>query len=152
MKIRIGIVVSEFNIDITEVMLNAAKKHSESKKIEVSYICYTPGAFDMPLMVEEVIKKEEIDAVVTLGAIIKGDTNHDIIIAENVSRLISDISLKYKKPVSLGITGPNMTHQQAKDRIDNVSIRAVDAAINMTMRIHKIRSERSTKGKTVIID
>ena len=142
-KIRIAIVVSEFNGDITLEMLDNAKRQAERLHAYIRYVCYVPGSFDMPLIVEELLKKKDVDAAVTLGAIIKGETRHDEIIADNAARLIADLSIKYGKPVSLGISGPDMTLEQAKDRIEVVAKRAVNAAVNMAIRIKKLRSVRS---------
>jgi 6,7-dimethyl-8-ribityllumazine synthase len=142
-KIRIAIVVSEFNSDITLEMLDNAKRQAERLHAYVRYVCYVPGSFDMPLIVEELLKKKDVDAAVTLGAIIKGETRHDEIIADNAARLIADLSIKHGKPVSLGISGPDMTLEQAKDRIEVVAKRAVNAAVNMAIRIKKLRSVRS---------
>lgn len=152
-KIRIAIIVSEFNRDITFQMLNKAKDQAQKIKADVRYICFAPGSFDMPLLIEELLKKNDVDAAVTLGAVIKGETSHDDIVAENAARLIADLSLKYGKPIGLGITGPDMTLEQAKDRIDIVPLRAVNAAVNMAMRIKKLKEVRSQLGRTeTIID
>jgi 6,7-dimethyl-8-ribityllumazine synthase len=142
-KIRIAIVVSEFNSDITLEMLDNAKRQAERLHAYIRYVCYVPGSFDMPLIVEELLKKKDVDAAVTLGAIIKGETRHDEIIADNAARLIADLSIKHSKPVALGISGPDMTLEQAKDRIEVVAKRAVNAAVNMAIRIKKLRSVRS---------
>ncbi len=152
-KIRIAIIVSEFNSDITFQMLNKAKDQAQKIKADVRYICFAPGSFDMPLLIEETLKKKDVDAAVTLGAIIKGETSHDDIVAENAARLIADLSLKYGKPIGLGITGPDMTLEQAKDRIDIVPLRAVNAAVNMAIRIKKLKEVRSQLRRTeTIID
>jgi 6,7-dimethyl-8-ribityllumazine synthase len=152
-KIRIAIIVSEFNSDITFQMLNKAKDHAQKIKADVRYICFAPGSFDMPLLIEELLKKNDVDAAVTLGAVIKGETSHDDIVAENAARLIADLSLKYGKPIGLGITGPDMTLKQAKDRIDIVPLRAVNAAVNMAIRIKKLKEVRSQLRRTeTIID
>lgn len=152
-KIRIAIIVSEFNSDITFQMLNKAKDQAQKIKADIRYICFAPGSFDMPLLIEELLKKNDVDAAVTLGAVIKGETSHDDIVAENAARLIADLSLKYGKPIGLGITGPHMTLEQAKDRIDIVPLRAVNAAVNMAMRIKKLKEVRSQLGRTeTIID
>ena len=129
--IRLAIVVAEFNREITNKMLNTAKNHAKRFNIQVKKICQVPGAFDMPLMVEKLLKSEQIDAIVTLGAVIKGETGHDIIIANNTARLLADLSLKYQKPVTLGITGPEMTIKQARKRAISVPKRAVEAAHKM---------------------
>ena len=152
-KIRIAIIVSEFNSDITFQMLNKAKDQAQKIKADVRYICFAPGSFDMPLLIEEILKKKDVDAAVTLGAVIKGETSHDDIVAENAARLIADLSLKYGKPIGLGITGPDMTLEQAKDRIDIVPLRAVNAAVNMAIRIKKLKEVRSQLRRTeTIID
>lgn len=152
-KIRIAIIVSEFNSDITFQMLNKAKDQAQKIKADIRYICFAPGSFDMPLLIEELLKKNDVDAAVTLGAVIKGETSHDDIVAENAARLIADLSLKYGKPIGLGITGPDMTLEQAKDRIDIVPLRAVNAAVNMAIRIKKLKEVRSQLGRTeTIID
>jgi 6,7-dimethyl-8-ribityllumazine synthase len=149
-RIRAAIVVSEFNKDITFQMLAVAVNHAHKANLELRYICYVPGSFDMPLMVEELLKRKDIDAAITIGAIIKGETRHDNIVAENAARLIADLSLKYGKPVSLGISGPDMTIEQAKDRIEVVPRRAVNAAICMTKRIRKLRGMRAPNLKKAV--
>jgi 6,7-dimethyl-8-ribityllumazine synthase len=132
-------------------MLNKAKDQAQKIKADIRYICFAPGSFDMPLLIEELLKKNDVDAAVTLGAVIKGETSHDDIVAENAARLIADLSLKYGKPIGLGITGPDMTLEQAKDRIDIVPLRAVNAAVNMAMRIKKLKEVKSQLGRTEMI-
>ena len=149
MGVRLGIVVSEFNNDITSKMLERAKTHASSLSASIKYVCYVPGTFDMPLMIENLLKRKDVDAVVTLGAVIKGETKHDELIAYNASRLIADLSLKYGKPVTLGISGPDMSKTQAKDRINVVSTRAVTAAVNMVSRIRKLKIARSKSTKVI---
>ena len=147
---QLAIVVSEFNSKITFHMLEKAKIQSKRLGAKVSFVVYVPGAFDMPLAVEKLLKKKSVDAVVTLGAVIKGDTRHDDIVAENASRLIADLSLKYGKPVALGITGPGMTAAQARERQDIVPMRAVNAAVNMAIRLAKL--EKTAGRGTVVIN
>jgi 6,7-dimethyl-8-ribityllumazine synthase len=93
-----------------------------------------------------------VDAAVTLGAVIKGETTHDEIVAENAARLIADLSVKHGKPVALGISGPNMTFKQAKNRSEIVPIRAVISAVKLVNRINKVREEKpKLAGKLKII-
>jgi 6,7-dimethyl-8-ribityllumazine synthase len=146
--LQLAIVVSEFNSKITFHMLEKAKEQAKRLDAKVSHIIYVPGAFDMPIVVEKLLKKRQIDAVVTLGAVIKGGTRHDDIVAENASRLIADLSLKYGKPVALGITGPGMTAEQARERQDIVPARAVNAAVNMVLRLAKLEKTATTKTTT----
>ena len=149
--IQIAIVVSEFNSEITFRMLEQARDRAARVKAKISYVLYVPGAFDMPLAVEKLLKKKNVNAVVTLGAVIKGNTRHDDIVAENAARLIADLSLKYGKPVALGITGPGMTIDQAKERAELVPVRAVNAAASMVARLRKLE-KAIVGGETVVIN
>ncbi len=151
MPVRLAIVVSEFNSGITFRMLERARQDAEKLHAKISYIVYVPGAFDMPLAVEKLLKKRNVDAIVTLGAVIKGDTRHDDIVAENAARLLADLSLKYGKPVALGITGPGMNLDQARERAELVPTRAVNAALHMAARLRKLQKQASS-GETVVID
>lgn len=140
-KIRLGIVVSEFNESVTSRMLERALKQAELLSAEVRYIFYTPGAFDMPIAISNLLKKD-IDAIVTLGAVIKGETKHDEIVAFNASRLIADLSVKYNKPITLGISGPDMSKEQAEDRINVTATRAVTAAVNLVKRLKMLEEDK----------
>ncbi|WP_148686005.1 6,7-dimethyl-8-ribityllumazine synthase [Candidatus Nitrosocosmicus hydrocola] len=154
MKVRIGIVVSEFNNEITIPMLDEAKKFANFlATLRITYICFVPGVFDMPIMIEELLKKRDVDAVVTLGAIIKGETSHDSLIANSTAKSINELSLKYNKPISLGITGPDMTFEQAEARIEPVSQHAIHTAVVMTKRLREIRNKKiKNKGiKTTVL-
>jgi 6,7-dimethyl-8-ribityllumazine synthase len=148
--IHLAIVVSEFNSEITFKMLERARSHADKVGAKASYVLYVPGTFDMPLAVERLLKKKNVDAVVTLGAVIKGDTRHDDIVAENAARLMADLSLKHGKPVALGVTGPGMTIEQARERAELVPVRAVSAAVNMVARLRKL--QKAADGGTVVIN
>jgi 6,7-dimethyl-8-ribityllumazine synthase len=143
-KIRIAIVVSEFNKEITYRMSDLAKENIyKQNDVTLTYLCYVPGCYDMPLIISELLKRKDVDAVITLGAIIKGETKHDELIANSVAKSFIDLSLKYRKPVILGISGPDMTLQQARDRVESISSRTVFAAVSMTRHLKKLKTQRS---------
>ncbi len=75
-KIRIGAVVSEFNYDITMMMLERAKEHAQFLGAEITQIVKVPGVFDMGLAIKKLLEKKDIDGIVTLGAVIEGETEH----------------------------------------------------------------------------
>ena len=122
-KMRIGIVCSEFNFDVTQMMLERAKEHARFMDVDVARVVMVPGVFDIPLAVKTLIKDKSIDGVVTIGAVIEGETEHDQIVIGQAARKITDLAVEYEKPVGLGISGPGMSRLQAQDRID----RAKDA-------------------------
>ena len=115
----------------------------KQNNVTLTYLCYVPGCYDMPLIISELLKRRDVDAVITLGAIVKGETKHDELIANSVAKSFIDLSLKYRKPVILGISGPDMTLQQARDRVEIISSRTVVAAVSMTRRLKKLRTQRS---------
>ena len=117
-KYNIGAVVAEFNYDITQMMLGLAKEEAKSRDCEITQVVTVPGVFDMALAIKKLLEKDEIDAVITLGAVIEGATDHDQIVAQHASRKIADLSLEYEKPVALGISGPGMTSLDAHKRVD----------------------------------
>ena len=133
---KIGIVVSEFNYDITQMMLERAKTHAEFLDVEVKEIIHVPGVFDMPLAIQSLLRRKEIDGVVTLGAVIEGETEHDDVVISHASRKIADLALQFDKPVSLGITGPGMSRLQAEARIERAKS-AVESCVKMYKRLKK---------------
>ena len=135
-EIRIGAVVSEFNYDITMMMLERAKEHADFLGAEISYTVKVPGVFDMGLGIKKLLKKKEIDGVIALGAVIEGETEHDDIVIQHASRKIADLSVDYDKPVGLGITGPGMTRLQAEERIERAK-----AAVEAVVKLHKSLKE-----------
>lgn len=131
---KIGIVVSEFNYDITQSMLERAKSHADFLGAQVTKVIHVPGVYDMPLAVKKLLSKKDIDGVVTIGAVIEGETGHDAVIMGQASRKLTDLSLEFNKPVGLGITGPGMTRLQAEDRIENAKA-AVESVVKMHQRL-----------------
>ncbi len=132
--VKIGAVVAEFNFDITQMMLDLAREHAKFLDSEITEVIAVPGVFDMPLAIKKLLKNDDIDAVVTLGAVIEGSTSHDEIVVQHASRKIADLALEYDKPVALGITGPGMTRLEAHQRVDYAK-RAVEAAVKMCKRL-----------------
>ena len=90
-EIRLGFVVSEFHRDITYQMEILGREHAAFLGAKVVRTFYVPGVFDMPLAVKRLLEqksqgKEEVDAVVTLGCVIEGATEHDEVIATHATR------------------------------------------------------------------
>jgi len=77
---NIVLVTAEFNDEITSRMLAVAEEKAKELKITIKYSCKVPGAYDMPIIVDALLSKKDVDGVVTLGTIIKGQTKHDEVI------------------------------------------------------------------------
>ena len=93
---KIGIIVSEFNGEITSrMLLLAAREKAQSLKITISATNHVPGAYDIPIIADALLQRSDVDAVVTLGAIIHGKTKHDEVIANSTAKSLTGI--KYSK-------------------------------------------------------
>jgi len=132
---KLGFVVSDYNADITHMMSKIAEEHAEFLGAKTASLIRVPGAFDMPLAVSKLVKRNDINGVVCLGTVIEGDTDHDQIVANNAARKIADISVQSGKPVSLGISGPKMTRADSVKRIESYAKRSVESAIKMIRRL-----------------
>ncbi|HUS56844.1 MAG TPA: 6,7-dimethyl-8-ribityllumazine synthase [Thermoplasmata archaeon] len=134
-KYKIGIVCSEFNFDLTQMMLVRAREHAKFLEVDIVREIRVPGVFDIPLAVKTLLKDKSIDAIVTIGAVIEGETEHDQIVIGQAARKITDLAVEYEKPIGLGITGPGMSRLQAEDRIE----RAKDAVESVVKQLKALR-------------
>jgi len=109
-------------------MLSHALECAKRKGVSVE-VKKVPGAYEIPFAVKQFLKEKDIDAVATLGTVIQGETHHDIIIMQAIAKALLALSLQYDKPVSLGVSGPRITEEQAKARIKEYAERAVETAL-----------------------
>jgi len=137
--LNIALVVSEFNENVTFRMLSVAEEKAKKMQLKINYTCKVPGAYDMPIVIDALLQKKDVDGVVTLGAIIKGQTKHDEIIAHSTANALTALSIKYQKPVSLGITGPGMQERHAYARIRPVAERAVESVVKIFNELQRIQ-------------
>ncbi|MCC9165334.1 6,7-dimethyl-8-ribityllumazine synthase [Pontibacter harenae] len=133
---KFGIVQAEWHSDITDVLCQGAidtlLEHGAQK--ENIFRNMVPGSFELTLGAQLLAQQEEIDAVICIGVVIKGDTKHDDYINNAVANGLTTVSLKYNKPVSFGLVTTNNL-EQALDRAGgkhgNKGIEAAAAAIQM---------------------
>jgi len=114
---KFAILVSEWNEEVTESLYSGAYETLLDNGIPKENIQkhYVPGSFELSLGAQWMAEKKEIDAVVCLGCVIQGETKHFDFICDAVAHGITNVSLKYNKPVIFGVLTPN-TQQQALDR------------------------------------
>ncbi len=134
---KIGIVVSEWYWEeITSKMLKSAMLMAANLDVEVE-VAKSPGSFDIPLFVEKLLRRSDIDGVVTLGAVIQGETDHDQVISFALTKTLQELTLEFEKPVMLGVNGPKMTYSQAVKRIDRAG-EVVKSCVEMVRRIKEM--------------
>ena len=128
-KARIAIVASRFNDFITKRLLEAclAELRRQGMGDDQLIVFWVPGAFEIPLVALKFAGKKEIDAVICLGAVIRGETYHFELVSNECARGIMDVSLRTNKPVIMGVLTTD-TVGQAQARAGVKNNKGLDAA------------------------
>ena len=141
-NIKIGIVISRFNEFIGSKLLDGAldglKRHGVNE--ENISIAWTPGAFEIPLVAKKMALKN-YDAVICLGAVIKGATSHYDYVCSEVSKGIANISIELEKPIIFGVLTTNTIEQdieRAGTKAGNKGFDCAAAAIEMANLLKSI--------------
>ena len=135
-EMRFGIVVAEWNREVTEALLEGAVRTLRSAgcpdmNIQIKYV---PGAFELPLGAQFFAEYTEVDAVIVLGCVVQGDTRHFDYICQGVTQGVMQLQIHWNMPIAFGVlTVDNL--QQAIDRcggrLGNKGDEAAAAAIQM---------------------
>jgi 6,7-dimethyl-8-ribityllumazine synthase len=124
--LRIGIVLSRFNKDIGDGLLSACK--AELIKLGVAdsaiIVATVPGALETPLVLQHMASSQKYDALIALGAIIRGETYHFEVVANESARGISDVQLNTGVPVANAV----LTTQNDDQAIARMAIKGAEAA------------------------
>ncbi|QKY71511.1 6,7-dimethyl-8-ribityllumazine synthase [Lentibacillus sp. CBA3610] len=120
--LKVGIVVARFNDFITSKLLEGAedtlKRHGvQEDNIDIAWV---PGAFEIPVVAKKMAVKEEYDAVVTLGAVIRGSTPHFDYVCNEAAKGISSAAMQSGKPVIFGV----LTTETIKQAIERAGTKA----------------------------
>lgn len=128
--VRLGLVLAEFSEGVVSDMAERARLTAEEHGAEIVEERTVPGVYDTPLPADMLARREDIDAVAVVGAIVTGDTDHDQVIAQAAAAACTEVSLNRDTPVTWGVSGPGMSAAEARERTD-VGARAVDAAVSL---------------------
>lgn len=130
-NLRVGIVVGRFNEFIVSKLLGGAidglKRHGvDEDKIEVAYV---PGAFEIPLIAKKMAKSDNYDAVICLGAVIKGSTPHFDYVCSEAAKGIGVVGLETEIPVIFGILTTDTIEQAIERAGTKAGNKGYDAAV-----------------------
>ena len=130
--VALGLVVAQFNKErpVTHEMAERGREAAAEAGAEIVETLEVPGAYDTPLAADQLARRDDIDAVAVLGAIVTGDTDHDRVIADAAARGLTDVSLERDTPVAFGVTGPGMSVAEADERVE-YGATAVESAISL---------------------
>ena len=139
---KIGIVASRFNEFITSKLLSGAmdclRRHgADEEKIDVAWV---PGAFEMPLIASKMAKSGAYDAVICLGAVIRGSTSHYDYVCSEVSKGIASVSLSSGVPVMFGVLTTENIEQAVERAGTEAGNKGYDCALGAVEMVGLIRS------------
>ncbi|CAM2848159.1 6,7-dimethyl-8-ribityllumazine synthase [Hathewaya histolytica] len=139
--IKVGIVVGRFNEFISSKLLGGAldglKRHGvSSNNIEIAWV---PGAFEIPLVAKKMVKEDRYDAVICLGAVIKGSTPHFDYVCAEASKGIAAISLASEKPVVFGVLTTDTIEQAIERAGTKAGNKGYDAAVTAIEMVNLLK-------------
>ena len=102
---RIAVVVSRFHEELTQPMLASAKRELAASGVRDGDVraIWVPGSFELPLVARALAERKDVDAVICIGVILRGETDHDIYVAEGAVQGLMETMLETGKPLLLGI-------------------------------------------------
>ena len=115
MKVKICIIVSTYNNDITQKLCSSAKEELDKSDIKKIDIVKVPGAFEIPVAISKLVKK--YDGFIAVGCIIKGETANFDLISKAITNGIMELSIKQKKPIGNSLI-TSFNRDQALKRFD----------------------------------
>lgn len=146
--IKIALIISRFNESVTRRLLQECLSELKKNAINDSQIVtsWVPGALELPVTALGYAQRKNISAVICLGAVIRGDTYHFELVAQECARGIVDVSLRTGKPIIFGVLSTN-TVKQANERSmvnggDNKGRDAAQAALQMIDVLAHIKKDR----------
>jgi 6,7-dimethyl-8-ribityllumazine synthase len=118
--VQLGLVVAQYDKhgDVIDAMAQSARDAAEDGDTDIVATLDVPGSYDTPLAADRLARRDDVDAVAVLGAIISGDTDHDQVIGAAAAQGLTDVSLDRDTPVTMGIIGPGMSQDEAEARTD----------------------------------
>jgi len=128
--VALGLVVAEFYEDFATEMEARARTNADRRDATVAERVAVPGVYDAPLAADRLARRTGIDAVVVLGVVITGDTDHDRVVTHTAARQLSAVSLDRDTPVVFGVQGPNMSAAEARERTEKGAA-AVGTAVDL---------------------
>ncbi|MDR8394740.1 6,7-dimethyl-8-ribityllumazine synthase [Paraburkholderia sp. USG1] len=126
---RIAIVYGSYHKKLVDRMVNAARSEAETRSLKIASEIAVPGSMEKPLAVKRLLLNKEIDGVVVLGIIEKGETSHGFVMAQAVINSIIELQVEFMKPVGVGILGPDINPSQLSTRLEPYA-RAAVVAVN----------------------
>ena len=139
-ELNIGIVMSRYNIDVSKGLLDSCTAELEKNGVPNIVMITVPGALEIPLALQKMALTDQFDALVALGAVVRGDTYHFEVVSTESAGGITAVQLDTGIPVANGILTTN-TNDQALERMSQKGVEAARVAIEMVHMLRKLDEE-----------
>lgn len=132
---RLGIIAGDFHKELAEAMIAAATAEAQAAGATVVHTIRVAGSYEVPLLADDLLAAKDIDAVIAIGYIERGETMHGEVMGHVVHQGLVDLQLKYRKPIGIAIIGPGATREQAEAR----KLSSAQGAVRAVLRTLAIR-------------
>jgi len=139
-ELNIGIVMSRYNIDVSKGLLDSCTAELEKNGVLNIVMITVPGALEIPLALQKMALTDQFDALVALGAVVRGDTYHFEVVSTESAGGITAVQLDTGIPVANGVLTTN-TNDQALERMSQKGAEAARVAIEMVHILRKLDEE-----------
>lgn len=151
---RIAFVVSNFHRDLTSAMLESAREELAASGVPESdtEVAWVPGSFELPLVARRFARREDVDGVICIGLVLKGETTHDLHVAQGATRGIQQVMLETDKPVLFGVlTCENLEQARARalpERLGGIHDKGRELAVGVmeTLAALDATRDRAERG------
>jgi 6,7-dimethyl-8-ribityllumazine synthase len=127
---RVAFLVAEFHRSLVDAMLWIAANEAKEQGLRVVRTLRVPGCYETPLVAKRLLARRDVDGLVVLGFIERGETLHGEVMGHVVHRALLELGLAANKPVGLGLIGPGATKKQAEARKKASARAAVRAVVH----------------------
>jgi 6,7-dimethyl-8-ribityllumazine synthase len=139
MPVSVGVVAADFNKALVDAMADEATRAIEAAGARLAHLARVPGAYEAPLVADALLTRPDIDAVVVLGHIERGETLHGEVMGHVVCAALVEMQIRHRKPVGIGIIGPGADQAQAEARKLPSARAAVNAVLRSLEALHALR-------------
>lgn len=135
---RCAILAAEFTRSVVDVMVDEAAREVADAGGDLARVVRVSGSYEVPLLADALLARPDVDVLVVLGYIERGETLHGEVMGHVVHRVLVDLQLKYRKPVGVGIIGPGATLEQAEQRKVAYARSAARAAVRSWQALREL--------------
>ena len=127
----VAIVAGSYHKGKVEKMVEIVKTFCLENDFLIEEVAWVPGAMEIPLQTKRLLLRNSIEAVIVLGIIEKGKTDHGLVMGQAVTKAIIDLQLVSMKPIGFGIIGPGAEEKQISERVEMHAKQAASAVLDM---------------------